>query len=265
LRILLAEDHLVNQKVALMMLERMGYRADVAANGLEVLQALHRQPYDVILMDVQMPEMDGLEASRQICWQWQKARPHIIAMTANAMRGDREDCIAAGMDDYISKPVQIAELEAALRKCEPLQLDSSARFELPVSPSHALVNDPIAEINMIPVLDLQIFQALLKMVGGKQAALAALIDCYLTESPQLVQAIIDASQNADAATLRQAAHSLKSSSASLGATRLAQLCIELENCGREGNLTNVATQATRLQAEFDLVRDALQALSWEKG
>lgn len=266
LRILLAEDHLVNQKVALMMLERMGYRADVAANGLEVLQALHRQPYDVVLMDVQMPEMDGLEASRQICWKWQpEARPHIIAMTANAMQGDREECITAGMDDYISKPVQIAELEAALRKCEPLQLNDSAKFELHVSTSNALVNAPRAEINMIPVLDRQIFLSLLKMVGGKQAALAALIDCYLTESPQLVQKILDASQNGDADALRQAAHSLKSSSASLGATRLAQLCIELENCGREGNLTDVATQATRLQAEFDLVRDALQALSWERG
>ena len=120
LRILLAEDSTVNQKVALLMLDRMGYRADVVANGLEVLAALERQPYDLVLMDVQMPEMDGLEASRQICQRWRgNTRPRLVAMTANALQGDRETCIAAGMDDYISKPVQIRELEAALLRCAP--------------------------------------------------------------------------------------------------------------------------------------------------
>jgi CheY-like chemotaxis protein len=119
LRILLAEDNLVNQKVALLILQRMGYRADVAANGLEVLEALHRQSYDVVLMDVQMPEMDGLETTRHICQEWETdSRPRIIAMTANAMQGDREECINAGMNDYISKPIHRGELEAALRKCE---------------------------------------------------------------------------------------------------------------------------------------------------
>ena len=111
LRILLAEDHLVNQKIALLMLQRLGYRADIAGNGLEVLEALQRQPYDVVLLDVQMPEMDGLEAARCICQQWQPLeRPRLIAMTANAMQGDREICLAAGMDDYISKPVRMEEL-----------------------------------------------------------------------------------------------------------------------------------------------------------
>jgi CheY-like chemotaxis protein len=120
LRILLAEDNVVNQKVALRMLERLGYRADVVANGLEVLEALARQSYDVILMDVHMPEMDGLEATRRICQQWSTAhRPWIIAMTANAMQGDREECLAVGMDDYISKPVQAGTLEAALTRCCP--------------------------------------------------------------------------------------------------------------------------------------------------
>jgi CheY-like chemotaxis protein len=117
LRILLAEDTVVNQKVALLMLKKIGYRADVAANGLEVLTALHRQPYDVVLMDVQMPEMDGLETTQRICQQWEtNQRPYIIAMTANAMRGDKEICLAAGMDDYISKPVQIGDLFQALNR-----------------------------------------------------------------------------------------------------------------------------------------------------
>jgi len=121
LRILIAEDYVVNQKLALRLLAQMGYRADVAANGLEAIQALERQPYDVILMDVQMPEMDGLEATRQICARWPGGeRPRIIAMTANAMQGDREMCLAAGMDDYVSKPIRVDELVQAMARCQPL-------------------------------------------------------------------------------------------------------------------------------------------------
>jgi PAS domain S-box-containing protein len=117
LHILLAEDNAVNQKLALRLLQQMGYRADVAANGLEALESLERQSYDVVLMDVQMPEMDGLEASRQINQRWGQAeRPRIVAMTANAMQGDRERCIEAGMDDYITKPVRIQELMEALTR-----------------------------------------------------------------------------------------------------------------------------------------------------
>jgi CheY-like chemotaxis protein len=122
LRILLAEDILVNQKLALRLLQQMGYRADVASNGLEAVQSVERQPYDVILMDVQMPEMDGLEASRRICARWPRSqRPTIIAMTANAMQGDREMCLAAGMEDYVSKPIRPDELAKALMKVNPLQ------------------------------------------------------------------------------------------------------------------------------------------------
>jgi CheY-like chemotaxis protein len=117
LRLLLAEDHLVNQKVALKLLKQMGYRADVACNGLEVLEALGRQTYDVVLMDVQMPEMDGLEAARRICATIPEGtRPRLIAMTANAMEGDRRRCLDAGMDDYLSKPIRVADLQTALSK-----------------------------------------------------------------------------------------------------------------------------------------------------
>ena len=117
LRILLAEDNVVNQKLALRLLQQMGYRADLASNGIEAIESVQRQAYDVVLMDVQMPEMDGLEASRQINARWQpKDRPRIIAMTANAMQGDRDMCLAAGMDDYLTKPIRVERLVEALNQ-----------------------------------------------------------------------------------------------------------------------------------------------------
>jgi len=115
LRILLAEDNVVNQKLAIRFLTQMGYRADIAANGVEAIESVIRQTYDVVLMDVQMPEMDGLEASRRINAQWPtQKRPRIVAMTANALQGDREKCLAAGMDDYITKPLRVEQLVEAL-------------------------------------------------------------------------------------------------------------------------------------------------------
>src|SRR5207244_12159112 len=129
LRILLAEDNAMNQKVALRLLERLGYRADVANNGLEAIEALEQQPYDVVLMDVQMPQLDGLDATRRICERWPaESRPHIIAMTANALPEDREACFASGMNDYVAKPIRAEELAAALKRAKPLRngdVDSS--------------------------------------------------------------------------------------------------------------------------------------------
>ena len=106
---------MVNQKLALRLLQQMGYRADLASNGIEAVESVRRQTYDVVLMDVQMPEMDGLEASRQINARWRpQERPRIIAMTANAMQGDRDMCLAAGMDDYLTKPIRVEQLVEAL-------------------------------------------------------------------------------------------------------------------------------------------------------
>jgi CheY-like chemotaxis protein len=120
LRILLAEDNLVNQKLAIRLLEQMGYRTDLASNGVEALESVARQTYDVVLMDVQMPEMDGLEASRRMTANHAaEDRPRIIAMTANAMQGDREMCLAAGMDDYIAKPIRVDRLIRALLNVPP--------------------------------------------------------------------------------------------------------------------------------------------------
>jgi CheY-like chemotaxis protein len=123
LRILLAEDNLLNRKVILEMLKRLGYRADAAADGFEVLQALQRQRYDLILMDVRMPELSGLEAAKQIRKLWPASQqPKIIAITAYALEGDREKCLAAGMDDYISKPVKMEDLDDTLRKYQPSEM-----------------------------------------------------------------------------------------------------------------------------------------------
>jgi CheY-like chemotaxis protein len=120
LRILLAEDNVVNQKLAMRLLQQMGYRADLASNGIEAIECMERQPYDVVLMDVQMPEMDGLEASRRINAKWSAdERPRIVAMTANAMQADREECLAAGMDDYVTKPIRVDRLVEALSNANP--------------------------------------------------------------------------------------------------------------------------------------------------
>ena len=117
LRILVAEDNVVNQKLALRILQQMGYRADLASNGIEAIESVERQTYDVVLMDVQMPEMDGFEASREINRRWPgRGRPRIVAMTANAMQGDRDQCLAAGMNDYLTKPIRVERLVEALSR-----------------------------------------------------------------------------------------------------------------------------------------------------
>jgi len=114
LRLLLADDNPINLKVGQRFLEKMGYGVEMVTNGLEVLQALEKQPYDIIFLDVQMPEMDGYETARRVCQEWGDRRPRLIAVTGNALQGDREKCLEAGMDDYITKPIQAKEVETIL-------------------------------------------------------------------------------------------------------------------------------------------------------
>jgi CheY-like chemotaxis protein len=245
LRILLAEDNAVNQKLALQILRKMGYRADVAGNGLEVLEALGRQAYDVILMDVQMPEMDGLEATRYICQEWPKdKRPRIIAMTANVMQGDREMCLAAGMDDYISKPVQIKELQLALER----QGQPAAMPTVPVRGTAAAVID-------WGVLDgLRDLQE-----EGETDFVQNMIDIYLTDAPPLLTQLKEAIACGNADQVRHAAHTLKGNSNSLGARQVGAVSLELEKLGRSGTLTGAAPLLAGLEREFARARQALEA------
>ncbi len=239
LRILLAEDNAVNQKVAVRQLAQLGYRADVVGNGQEVLASLTRQRYDVVLMDVQMPELDGLAATRQICSRWRPAeRPWIVAMTANAMQGDREVCLAAGMDDYISKPIRMDELIAALRRC----------------PS------PLARQTRLPescAIDPGTFQRLLDAVGADQPLVTEIIAAYLAGGRQLIAAMQHAVATGRAADLAWAAHDLKSSSSTVGGLSLAALCASLEGVARTGGLDGAEEQVALAQTEYARVEQAL--------
>jgi signal transduction histidine kinase/HPt (histidine-containing phosphotransfer) domain-containing protein/ActR/RegA family two-component response regulator len=237
LRILLAEDNSVNQKVALLLLERLGYRADLAANGLEALEALRRQPYDVVLMDVQMPEMDGLEAARRIRDEWPPhTRPRIVAMTANALRGDRETCLEAGMDDYLSKPILIDNLRQALLRASLLSRDPGQ--ETRRGPSEVRRPAPSAGIAAgPPILDTSALDSLfrLEQLAGREIV-RGIVDSFLSETPVRVARMRQAIGEGDGGSLNFTAHVFKGSAAQLGARRLAEACAELEERGRDGNL-----------------------------
>jgi len=243
LRILIAEDNMVNQKLAVQLLTRMGYRPDVAGNGLEAIQALERQPYDVILMDVQMPELDGLEATRRICQRWPRAdRPCIIAMTADAMQGDREKCLNAGMDDYVTKPVQVAALVVALERARSVAVHTGARERLS---DVAESNDPLDTL-----LDAATLDDIRALVGDDgEDGLAGLIACFLDDAPRLLNAMRDALDTNDAGALQAAAHTMKSTSALFGATALAALCEALER-------RSAADLMDGAQERVDGIRDA---------
>ncbi len=268
LRILLAEDNSVNQQVALLMLQNLGYRADVVGNGLEAINALRRAPYDVVLMDVEMPEMDGLTAARRICEEWQPSeRPHIIALTAYAMTGDREKCLQAGMNGYIAKPIRSTELFQALQQVgqslnllQGVEDTRNSRLPTPQSPESATNSTNEQEqLTNNEVLDQKVLNSLRKIAGARaNTILAEIIGQYLQDAPKKLQAIREALAVSDPEALRQAAHSLKSSSANLGAMTLSNLCKRLENLGRSGTTTEGAGQFVQLEAEYEKVKTALQ-------
>jgi CheY-like chemotaxis protein/HPt (histidine-containing phosphotransfer) domain-containing protein len=267
LDILLAEDVAVNQKFALLALEEMGYRADVAANGLEVLAALERRAYDVILMDVQMPEMDGLEATRRIRQIWAEKdlrgfenlgglqHPYIIAMTANALQGDREMCLEAGMDDYVSKPVYLDELRAAVERAGQNRKAEDGRWRMGNRQGKAETTQSSILHAKRPssVLDPAVLEKLLKRPTGRE-----LISSYLTEAAEMLDALRQAMVRQDAMAVAQAAHSLRGSSSYVGAQAVVTLSGELEQVGRWGVVNDEAAEIlARLEEALQQTRHAL--------
>jgi signal transduction histidine kinase/CheY-like chemotaxis protein/HPt (histidine-containing phosphotransfer) domain-containing protein len=260
LRILLAEDHATNQKLALLTLGRLGYRADVAANGLEVLSALERQPYDVILMDMQMPEMDGLEATRRIRAGWPKeSSPRIIAMTANVTKEDRLACFEAGMDDYLAKPIHVDELVAALNKSVLASVNPGDVAALPADPQPDLssMSPPSAEASFDPTA----IDKLLNLVGGDRSALSELIGSYLDDTSRLLHDLRQALENNDADLLHRAGHTLKSSSRDFGAITLSELGKQIEDLGKRKTTSGAAELVAQAKTEYEPIRVALEQMS----
>jgi GAF domain-containing protein/CheY-like chemotaxis protein/HPt (histidine-containing phosphotransfer) domain-containing protein len=247
LRILLAEDNVVNQKLALRLLAQMGYRADLAANGLEAIDAVERQTYDVVLMDVQMPELDGFEASREIVRRWPERRPRIVAMTANAMQGDRELCEAAGMDDYVAKPIRVEELVAALERC-------GARAERVTGAASPSAAGPESG----PAVDRGAVEQLTATMGG--AFVAELIDTFVEDGRQLMATLRTSLAAADLDAFRRAAHSLKSNGETLGATSVTAHARELEAMARGGSLDGAGERLEPLAARYEAAVRALEEI-----
>ena len=250
LRILLADDNPINQKVGLSVLTKLGYQADLASNGHEVIKTLEQKPYDILFLDVQMPEMDGLECTRILCQRWTRdKRPVVIAMTGNALMGDREKCLAAGMDDYISKPVRVADLQATLERWGPTKIikhDTSYFLRHPDSLSPGLLDeDVIAELREMPPTN-------------GISMLRELIDLYIESAPTRVAQIAQSTE--DAKKLAFHAHALKSMSLNMGARRIVELSQQLETLGNSGQVLGAGVILKELEDVFTQTKVQLLVL-----
>ncbi len=239
LRILLAEDNVINQRVALAMLSRFGYRAEVAGNGVEVLAALELGAYDVVLMDVQMPEMDGITATRKIrAMMAQGKQPRIIAMTANVSTQDRDECLAAGMDDFVGKPIRVEELARALSRIRPQSPGSAA--------TNALDTNQVLDIQAIDTL---------RDLGG----LEEIIFEFMLEVPGRIEVMRHALRKNGFDTLKIQGHTLKGASGAVGAVLLAKTAADVEALARTKSMTGAAALLDQLDRDFQKTRVALDA------
>jgi CheY-like chemotaxis protein len=267
LRILLAEDNPTNKKLVLFMLKRLGYSADVADNGLEAVQALQGQRYDVVLMDVQMPEMDGVEATRRIRQDLPTdAQPRIIALTASDTEDDRELCQEAGMDDYLSKPLQLETLGAALDRYQS-QPDVRGGAVLtgtqpaPSAPPSAPEPTKPIDYQLPPALDAAVLQRLCKTLGRRAAkAMPILMDSFHESAHRLLADAHRALEQGQAAELSRAAHTLKSTSASMGAMALSTVARELEFLTKDGTLDGAAELLAHAEAAYAQASAEMEAL-----
>ncbi len=248
-RVLLAEDNMVNQRLALRQLKKLGYNAVAVGNGKEVLQALEQIPYDIILMDCQMPEMDGYEVTRQIRQRENEGQlkhaPYIIALTANALQGDREKCLTAGMNDYLTKPLHIADLESglqrALSKVHPAPRPGASK------PAEGVIDQVI----LAGLRDLR--------EPNQPDPLKELIELFLKDARPRLEKMEAAIAQKDNAGLIAAAHTLKGSASNLGARNLAALCASLEKIAKTGDLSEAANILLDVRSEFHEVEKSLIA------
>jgi signal transduction histidine kinase/DNA-binding response OmpR family regulator len=251
-RILIAEDNAVNQKLIVRLLDKLGYRTDVAGNGLEVLDALAAIPYAAVLMDCQMPEMDGYETTRVIRQREAAATPPahlpIIAMTANALQGDREKCLAAGMDDYVAKPINPAELQVTLERWTAPRNRETARLGSTEEPQGPPANLVLEEAEA------------LERVGGDRTLLTELVTIFLAEYPTLLAALRAGVESNDPQAVYHAAHTLKGAVGNFGALTAMKASQVLENMGRRGELSDAPAALARLEHELACLHPALAAL-----
>ncbi|MDT7042354.1 PAS domain S-box protein [Candidatus Nitronereus thalassa] len=286
-RLLVADDNIVNQKVAVRMLEKLGYRVDVVANGSEAVEAVSRITYDAVLMDCQMPEMDGFEATQEIRKRESllvardsslgdqeisgasderratsdQRRVPIIAMTANAMPGDRENCLKAGMDDFVSKPVKIEALEAVLMewvKPKELSTQDNAEHNLQHGENRTMTVQPDDQ-SVSSSLDAETLDGLRELSGDDPTFLAEVIQQFLVDGPEHISAIEQAAEQSNADALMKAAHGFKGSCRNMGALTLGKLCSELEEKGRGGDAVQLEGTFSELSKEYARVKIALEA------
>lgn len=250
LSILIAEDHLVNQKLMVAMLKKLGYDPDLANNGVEVLEKLKRKRYDVILMDIQMPEMDGVEATERIIAAYPpETRPKIIAVTAHALKGDREKYLALGMDDYLSKPVSLDAIKATLEKWggEASELDAKES-----ALRSSLANDALLDDDVVATLrELR--------DPAEPSAVEDLIALFARSAERQIEQLRAALNAADRNALKDAAHSLKGASANIGAKRMSSVCFAIEQAAVSQAFELAARHLETLTQTFAATVDALRA------
>jgi len=265
-RILLAEDNTINQDVALGQLDRLGYTADVVANGREALDAVNSKPYDIVLMDCMMPEMDGYEATKKIRAlerQNVNSRPrvHIVAMTANAMLGDRDKCMAAGMDDYVSKPVQLADLRRAIEKCNGNgQVAANGSKAAPAVPLKVEVSSPVVESGTVTAsteapVDLE---RLTEVSNGKPEKMQRHLNTFLTQATEISQGLAIAIRIGNPRDVRLLAHKFVGASSSLGMIAVVPTLSQLEQMGDAGNLEGVNEVYQEFMRQLERVRQFIE-------
>jgi signal transduction histidine kinase/CheY-like chemotaxis protein/HPt (histidine-containing phosphotransfer) domain-containing protein len=245
LKILVVEDNATNQLLMLRVLQKMGYVADTAGNGVEALDALKRQHYDIVFMDVEMPEMNGIETTRAIVSRWpEQERPFIVGTTAYALESDARECLDAGMNAYLSKPIKIEDLQRILQERGK---HSPGRAMSTISPDASA-----------PIVDLARVKELIRMGGQQQPELLSnLVDLYLRDLPGHLQLMKESAEKGDLSSLRATAHRLKGSSLNLGVTLAAGICKEMESRAREGDLEGARALLLELERSQELVRTSL--------